>query len=308
MSEQTPDPCSDDPDSCSDEYAADVPTGLERGVLFVVATPIGNLSDISRRAVDVLGQVALIAAEDTRRTRSLLTALGLKAPRMLALHDHNEATISARIRQTLAEDRSVALVSDAGTPLLSDPGFALVRSCFEAGIKVQPVPGPSAVVAAMSVCPLPTTDSQFVGFLPAKAVARRRRLKALLDASWPVVFFEAPHRLRDCLHEIGQLEPGRRIFVAREMTKLYETCLCGSAAELIDWMDRDDQWRGEMVCILEGAGQRTADVREQERVMQILCQELAPAQAARLGALLLGTTKSVLYTLAQALKDSSASP
>ena len=271
----------------------------------MVATPIGNLSDISKRAVDVLGQVALIAAEDTRRTRSLLNALGLKAPRILALHDHNEATVSERIRQILAADQSVALVSDAGTPLLSDPGFTLVRSCFEAGIEVQPVPGPSAVVAAMSVCPLPTTDSQFVGFLPARAVARKARLKALLDGGLPVVFFEAPHRLRDCLLEIGELEPGRRIFVAREMTKLYETYLCGSTTELIEWMDIDDQWRGEMVCILEGAGQRSADVREQERVMRILCKELAPAQAARLGAQLLGARKSALYALAQALKDNA---
>lgn len=270
------------------------------GVLHVVATPIGNLEDISRRAVDVLGSVALIAAEDTRRTLNLLNALVLPPPPLLALHDHNETQAGERVMAALALGNSVALVSDAGTPLLSDPGFTLVRRCFAAGFPVRPVPGPSAVTAALSVCPLPMAGVRFSGFLPAREAGRKARLAELLEGGDPVVFFEAPHRLRACLLDLADLAPQRRLFVAREMTKRFETYLCATPRELITIMDEAGQWRGEVVCVLEGVGELSASSREQTRVMRILAAELKPAQAARLGAQILGVKKGDLYDLALA--------
>lgn len=266
------------------------------GMLFVVATPIGNLDDVSSRAVDVLSEVTLIAAEDTRQTLKLLSALGLKTPNLLSLHEHNEKRAAARVLESLARGEQVALVSDAGTPLLSDPGFELVRRCFEAGFPVHPVPGPSAVAAALSVCPLPTAGFRFAGFLPARTAARRTVLERLLVAGDPVVFFEAPHRLRACLEDLVELGPDRRVFVAREMTKKFETYLCDRPARLIGKMERAQQWRGEMVCVLEGgvAGP-DPDRAEVARVMRLLAQELPPAQAARLGAAILGRRKAELY-------------
>jgi 16S rRNA (cytidine1402-2'-O)-methyltransferase len=279
------------------------PNTTEPGVLYVVATPIGNLGDITTRAVEVLAHVALIAAEDTRRTLSLLAALGVSRPRMLALHDHNEAEASLAVRGTLAAGESAALVSDAGTPLLSDPGFALVRSCFEAGIPVRPVPGPSAFSAALSVCPIPAAGCVFAGFLPARPGARRSRLAELVEPGNPVLFFEAPHRLRACLLDLEALAPARRVFVAREMTKKFETYLCDAPAGLIETLDRREQWRGEFVCVLEGAmAVRAAGMAEQSRVMRILLRELPPAKAARVGAQLLKVRKGDLYRLAESLK------
>lgn len=271
---------------------------LEAGVLYVVATPIGHLEDISQRAVNVLGGVATIAAEDTRRTLALLRAFSLEAPKLVALHEHNELKTADSLLEMLLAGGSVALVSDAGTPLLSDPGFHLVRRCFDAGVPVRPVPGPSAVIAAMSVCPLPLAGCRFEGFLPARAGSRRATLTRLLESGQPVVFFEAPHRLRDCLLALDSLAPGRQVFVAREMTKRFETYLVGSAAELVAKMDAAEQWRGEMVCILAGVADQAADAAEQQRVMRILAEELPPAQAARIGAQILGVKKKDLYKLA----------
>ncbi len=270
---------------------------LEAGVLYVVATPIGHLDDISRRALDVLSAVQTIAAEDTRRTLSLLRAYALEAPKVVALHEHNEIEVAARLLTQLQAGSTAALVSDAGTPLLSDPGYHLVRMCFEADVPVRPVPGPSAVIAAMSVCPLPLSGCRFEGFLPARAGARKATLTSLLEAGPPVVFFEAPHRLRDCLLALAALAPERQLFVAREMTKRFETYLVGTPAELIEQMDAAEQWRGEVVCILEGAGDHSAGTAEQQRVMRILAAELSPAQAARLGAQILGVKKKELYGL-----------
>lgn len=281
---------------------------LEAGVLYVVATPIGNLGDITRRAADVLGNVEIIAAEDTRRTLSLLSALSLSRPKMVALHEHNEAAASDGVVRSLLGGATVALASDAGTPLLSDPGFTLVKKCFEAGISVLPVPGPSSIIAALSVCPLPVSGSRFVGFLPAKTGARRASLTGLLESGGPVVFFEAPHRLRDCLMDLHELAPERRIFVAREMTKRFETYLVNTPEALIAHMDAGDQWRGEVVCVLEAQGQDVSPgSEEQRRVMRILAAELPPTQAARIGAQLLGMKKKELYALAAA-KQSEENP
>ncbi len=268
---------------------------LEAGALYVVATPIGHLDDISQRAVNVLGAVETIAAEDTRRTLALLRAFALEAPKLIALHEHNELKIVESLVQRLLEGGSVALVSDAGTPLLSDPGFHLVRRCYAAGVPVRPVPGPSALIAAMSVCPLPLAGCRFEGFIPARSGARKGTLTTLLESGQPVVFFEAPHRLRDCLLTLASLAPGRQIFVAREMTKRFETYLVGRPADLVVQMDADQQWRGEVVCILEGVADQAAGAAEQQRVMRILSAELPPAQAARIGAQILGMKKKDLY-------------
>jgi 16S rRNA (cytidine1402-2'-O)-methyltransferase len=267
------------------------------GVLHVVATPIGNLEDISARALDVLSRVELIAAEDTRQTLKLLRAFDVAPPELLALHDHNEKQAAARVLEHLKNGADAALVSDAGTPLLSDPGFTLVRSCFAEGVAVRPVPGPSAVMAALSVCPLPATDVRFAGFLPARSGARRERLQSLLAAGDPVVFFEAPHRLRDTLSELDELAAERRVFVAREMTKAYETYLCDVPSEIVRVMDQAEQWRGEVVCVLEGSTRRSAGDAEAARVMKILAGELPPARAAKVGAALLGLPKAALYDL-----------
>lgn len=289
----------DEPQNSQERESAGSPgPGVESGVLYVVATPIGHLEDVSRRAVHVLGGVEIIAAEDTRRTLSLLSALGLPRPKMIALHEHNEAAAGEGVLRALAEGATVALVSDAGTPLLSDPGFGLVRRCFEARIPVRPVPGPSSVIAALSVCPLPVPGVRFSGFLPARSGARKAALTQMLDSGDPVIFFEAPHRLRHCLTDLQTLAPDRRLFVAREMTKRFETYLVDTAAGLIAHMDAHDQWRGEIVCIVEGsAAEGTAATGEQRRVMRILAGELAPAQAARIGAQILGVKKKALYSL-----------
>ncbi len=267
-------------------------------MLYVVATPIGHLEDISQRAVNVLGAVETIAAEDTRRTLTLLRAFSLTPNKLIALHEHNELTAADGLVQGLLAGGTVALVSDAGTPLLSDPGFHLVRRCFEAGVPVRPVPGPSSVVAAMSVCPLPLAGCRFEGFLPARSGTRQATLTMLLESGQPVIFFEAPHRLRDCLQAIDALAPDRQVFVARELTKRFETCLVGTAAELVEKMDAAEQWRGEVVCILEGVADQAAGVAEQQRVMRILAEELPPTQAARIGARILGVKKKDLYRLA----------
>ena len=271
------------------------------GVLYVIATPIGNLGDISSRAVDVLSSVEMIAAEDTRRTRRLLAAIDVQTPKLLALHDHNVAAVSARVVTALLTGGSVALVSDAGTPLVADPGFELVRRCFDEGIEVLPVPGASALMCALSVCPLPMTDFRFLGFLPAKSAQRQKRLGAAIAEGSPFVFFEAPHRMQACLVDIAKLAADRRVFIGREMTKQYESYLCDFAQPLGQRLEVNQQWRGEFVCVVEGQAGRgsTADARH---MMRVLCQEMAPAQAARVGAELLGLKKSELYELALTLK------
>lgn len=271
------------------------------GTLYVVATPIGNLQDFSRRGADVLGSVAMIAAEDTRRTRVLLEAIGVRGVRIEALHTHNEAAASDSVLARLQGGDSVALVSDAGTPLLSDPGFELVRACWRARIPVRPVPGPSALATVLSVCPLPAHRFLFDGFLPAKAAARAGRLRELLAAGVAVVFFEAPHRMAATLEELHRLAPERRLMIGREMTKRHEQYLCERPAALLETLTAADQLKGEFVCVLEGAevGAGAADAR---RTLEVLLTELPPAQAARLAAQLLGLGRRELYDLALTLR------
>jgi len=274
--------------------------------LYVVATPIGNLADITRRAVDVLAGVALVAAEDTRRTRSLLQALDVAVPPLMALHEHNEGEAGKRVLAALAAGQSVALVSDAGTPLLSDPGFALVRACRGAGHPVLPIPGASAVTAALSVSPVPAVDVRIVGFLPARADARRRRLQALFDDPSPLLLFEAPHRIIDLLDALERLAPGRPLFIAREMTKRFESYYSGTPAQLRIELEASGAVRGEFVVIVGAAEAALRDDAETRRVLTVLAAELSPAQAARLGARLLGRRRQEVYGIIQSLAEGAA--
>ncbi|MCZ6643806.1 MAG: 16S rRNA (cytidine(1402)-2'-O)-methyltransferase [Gammaproteobacteria bacterium] len=268
------------------------------GILYVVATPIGNLADITRRGAMVLESVAIIAAEDTRRSRVLLAEIGAGKTKMVALHDHNESHVGTKIVASLTQGSDVALISDAGTPLLSDPGFDLVRRCWEAGIEVIPIPGPSAVLAALCVCPLPAQQFYFEGFLPAKSGLRKSRLTELLEFPFAVIFFETPHRIESCLSDLSVLAPERRLMIGREMTKRHETYRSDTPERLLQFLQAEDQLRGEFVCILEAKTTPDSTASDVRRIMQILCKELAPAQAARIGAQLSGHNKAELYSLA----------
>ncbi len=243
----------------------------------------------------------MIAAEDTRRTQVLLAEIGARQAELVALHTHNEETASRRIVGALQGGMDVALVSDAGTPLLSDPGFELVRRCWQEAVPVVPIPGASSVLAAVSVCPLPTGRFYFEGFLPAKAGQRLARLKELTQMPSAVVFFEAPHRIAACLADLDGLQPDRQIMVGREMTKRHETFYCGTAAAIAATLAGESQLRGEFVLILGATDVPGLGVAA-ERAMDILCRELPPAQAARLGAQLLGVDRSALYELAIRLR------
>jgi 16S rRNA (cytidine1402-2'-O)-methyltransferase len=243
----------------------------------------------------------MIAVEDTRRTRVLLGAIGAVGPQLVTLHAHNESAVVGRVLARLEGGDDVALVSDAGTPLLSDPGFELVRACWQAGITVLPVPGASAIMAILSVCPLPVGRFRFEGFLPARSGPRRERLAVLVTEAEAVVFFEAPHRMAECLEDLARVAPDRQIMIGREMTKLHEQYLCGRPAELLARLHDAGQLRGEFVVVLSGAGSAPVapDVR---RTMAVLARELSPAQAARIGAELLGVGRRELYALALELR------
>ena len=267
------------------------------GTLFVVATPIGNLGDISPRALDTLRSVAGICAEDTRRSGQLLSHFGISTP-LLALHEHNEDAIAARIVVRLQAGESLALVSDAGTPLVSDPGFRLVQAARAAGVKVSPVPGASALIAALSVAGLPSDRFAFEGFLPAKSNARRERLQALAAETRTLIFYESSHRIEDALADMVQAFGGqRRAVLARELTKLFETVLDGTLAQLQARVEVDaDQRKGEFVLLVHGA-EDDADARiiEGRRLYARLSQHLPPSTAAKLAAELSGAPRKALY-------------
>ncbi|ATD68712.1 16S rRNA (cytidine(1402)-2'-O)-methyltransferase [Luteimonas chenhongjianii] len=267
------------------------------GVLHVVATPIGNLGDLSPRAQDVLRSVDAICAEDTRHTRQLLGHFGIDRP-LLALHEHNEDGLAARLVERLRAGDSLALVSDAGTPLVSDPGFRLVRAARAAGLRVSPVPGPSALIAALSVAGLPSDRFVFEGFLPAKAGARRERLQTLAAEPRTLLFYESSHRIEEMLADAVQAFGGTRpAVVARELTKLFETVLDGPLETLAARVAADaDQRRGEFVVLVEGAGE-DADARlaEGRRVYALLSKEMKPSLAAKLAADITGAPRKALY-------------
>jgi 16S rRNA (cytidine1402-2'-O)-methyltransferase len=267
------------------------------GRLHVVATPIGNLEDLSPRALRTLREVALIAAEDTRHTQQLLAANGVRAS-LFALHDHNEAQQVETLIERLRAGDDIALVSDAGTPLISDPGYRLVRAARAAGIVVSPVPGACAAIAALSVAGIASDRFAFEGFLSAKPGARRERLQALASEARTLVFYESAHRIEASLTDMASaFGPARHAVLARELTKRFETVLDGPLAELAARVTQDpDQRRGEFVLVIEGAGDDVdAVLREGRRVYAVLVAHLPPSTAARVAAELTGAPRKVLY-------------
>ena len=282
--------------------SASAPSG---GTLFIVATPIGNLEDLSPRAQRTLAEVAAVCAEDTRHTRRLLGHYGIDAE-LVALHEHNEQALAVRLVQRLQAGESLALVSDAGTPLVSDPGFRLVAAARAAGIRVSPVPGPSALIAALSVAGLPSDRFAFEGFLPAKAAARRERLQKLAGESRTLLFYESSHRIADTLEDmVVAFGAERRAVLARELTKLFETVLDGSLEALRDRVQADaDQRKGEFVLVVEGAGDDAdAALAEGRRVYALLSAHLPPSAAARLAAEITGAPRKALYAPGQSSTD-----
>jgi len=267
------------------------------GTLYVVATPIGNLDDLTPRARDTLSRVDLIAAEDTRHTATLLRHFGIDTP-CLSLHDHNEAARAEQLVARLRAGNDVALVSDAGTPLVSDPGFRLVRAVREAGIRVSPLPGACAAIAALSAAGLPSDRFVFEGFLPSKPAARRARLKALATESRTLMFYESSHRIIEMLADAADAFGDHRSAVlAREITKRFETLLDGSLSALHERVVAErDQQRGEFVVLVEGATvDEDAALLEGRRLYELLSHELPPAKAAKLAAEFSGAPRKALY-------------
>jgi 16S rRNA (cytidine1402-2'-O)-methyltransferase len=276
-----------------------------RGRLYVVATPIGNLGDISGRAVATFAAVHVVFAEDTRHTRGLLAHHGIRT-KLAALHEHNEREAARALLEHLEQGRDVALVTDAGTPLMSDPGVLLVAAAARAGRDVVAVPGPCAAVAALSVAGLPTDRFAFEGFLPAKAVARRKALGSLAREARTLVFYEAPHRLVETLADLATaFGETRAASVGRELTKRFECTYRGTLGELAARSREDaDMTRGELVIVVGGAPALDEDARRGAsalRVLQALLQELPVSQAARLAAQITGARRKDLYERALAL-------
>jgi len=264
----------------------------------MVATPIGNLDDITLRAVDVLKSVGIIAAEDTRRSGVLLAHIGARPQRLLSLHDHNERERTEQLIDLLQRGHNVAVMSDAGTPLISDPGFDLVRRAHSVGIDVVPIPGASSVTAVLSASPIPAERFSFEGFLPSRAGARRKRLEELKSSPTAVVFFEAARRMRDTLNDAREIfGRDRQMLLAKELTKLHERIESGAIEELVARLGDTDYFEhGEFVCVLApSALRRTGDDSAVDALMEALCAELPPAQAARIAARITGRARADLY-------------
>jgi 16S rRNA (cytidine1402-2'-O)-methyltransferase len=261
----------------------------------VVATPIGNLSDASPRSIDVLKNVDVVACEDTRTTRTLLAHHGIAA-RTVALHGHNERRAAGALIEALREGKSVALVSDAGTPALSDPGAWLVAEAHRAGIRVSPVPGPSAAAAALSASGFAAPRFLFAGFLPATAAARRKALEAL-EVPWPVVIYEAPHRIAETLQDLKEkFGDSREILVARELTKKFEELARLPLGEAAAWLAaRTERSKGEFALVLAPGKEPEGAALDADRVLDILLKAVAPSEAARLAAKITGAPKNLLY-------------
>ncbi len=267
------------------------------GTLYVVATPIGHLGDLSVRALETLRTVDAICAEDTRHTRQLLSHFGVERP-LMALHEHNEDAQAASLVRRLLEGESLALVSDAGTPLVSDPGYRLVRAARAAGLRVSPVPGACAAIAALSVAGLPSDRFVFEGFLPAKGAARRDRLARLVPEPRTLLFYESGHRIEESLADMAAaFGPERPAVLARELTKLFETVLGETLGELVEQVGADaNQRKGEFVVMVQGAGEDAdARVTEGRRVYATLAAHLPPSTAAKLAAELTGAPRKALY-------------
>ncbi|MDO9371053.1 MAG: 16S rRNA (cytidine(1402)-2'-O)-methyltransferase [Gammaproteobacteria bacterium] len=280
---------------------------MEQGVLYVVATPLGNLGDLSPRAQETLAQVALIAAEDTRHSARLLRHFGIKTP-LIALHEHNERERSAELIARLKAGDALALISDAGTPLISDPGYTLVRAAHAERLRVCPIPGPCALIAALSASGLPSDRFAFEGFLPARATARRAHLTTLQHETRTLIFYEAPHRLQDSLSDMcAVFGAERQAVLARELTKIFETVRNDSLQGLCDFVHADpQQQKGECVILVQGAPAPLAlehtIALDSETLLRALLTELPVKQAVRLAAAISGVKKNDLYDLALRLK------
>jgi 16S rRNA (cytidine1402-2'-O)-methyltransferase len=275
------------------------------GTLYVVATPIGNLEDLTLRARQMLAEVTLIAAEDTRHTGRLLMHIGCKT-QLMALHDHNEEKVVGSIIKTLLDGHCVALVSDAGTPLISDPGFRLVREAHNAGIEVSPVPGASAVTAALSVAGIPTDRYCFEGFLPSKQLARRSALSDLVAEQRTMVFYESVHRIRDCLADMADaFGADRRAYIGRELTKMHEQCVQDSLGNLRLMVDDETiVSKGEFVVVVTGSSKQPTSTVETDRLLKALAEKLSAKDAAKVAAEATGLKRNALYGRLLELKKS----
>jgi 16S rRNA (cytidine1402-2'-O)-methyltransferase len=274
------------------------------GVLYVVATPIGNLDDLSPRALLTLNEVSLIAAEDTRHSSKLLRHFGILTP-VTAFHEHNEREKTAELVAYLANGKSVALISDAGTPLVSDPGYRLVRAAHAAGMRVVPLPGACAAIVALSASGLPSDRFAFEGFPPVKSAARRAWFEALAGEPRTLIVYESPHRIVESLHDmVAVFGAAREAVYARELTKQFETVRHATLDELVRWVVDDvNQQRGEIVVLIHGATPAEAKTGDDAaRILRILIKELPVSQAAALAAEITGQKKNRLYELALQLK------
>ncbi|ENC6730172.1 16S rRNA (cytidine(1402)-2'-O)-methyltransferase [Vibrio navarrensis] len=266
--------------------------------LYIVPTPIGNLGDITHRAIEVLSTVDLIAAEDTRHTGKLLSHFNIQT-KTFALHDHNEQQKAQVLVDKLLAGQNIALVSDAGTPLISDPGYHLVSQCRQAGVKVVPLPGPCAVITALSASGLPSDRFSFEGFLPAKSKGRKDKLLEIAKVERTCIFYESPHRIIDSLHDMLEiLGPNREVVLARELTKTFETIQGMPLGELVDWVKSDEnQQKGEMALLIHGYRDSAEDGLPEEalRALTILLKELPLKRAAAMVAEIYNVKKNALY-------------
>ncbi|MFC3033035.1 16S rRNA (cytidine(1402)-2'-O)-methyltransferase [Pseudoalteromonas fenneropenaei] len=271
--------------------------GNKIGTLYIVATPIGNLADISERALDTLRSVDLIAAEDTRHTGKLLSHFGIKT-RTFALHDHNEKQKAQQLLDWLQEGKNIALVSDAGTPLISDPGYAVVNLCRQQGAHVTPVPGACAAIAALCCSGLPTDRFQFIGFSPAKSQARQQFFKTAYESGITSIMYESTHRIMASLEDLQTvLGAEQQVVFAKELTKTYETFFSGSVAELITFLTNEpERQRGELVLMLPGKPAQTEEIpAEAKRMLELLAPEMPLKKACGVVADYFGLKKNALY-------------
>ena len=277
------------------------------GTLYVVATPIGNLGDMSRRAIEVLKQVEVIAAEDTRHSSHLLHHFGISTP-MVSLHEHNEKVVSDELVRRLQQGESMALISDAGTPLVSDPGYHLIRKAGDAGIKTIPVPGACAAITALSASGLPSDRFSFEGFLPSKSAARKAVLEKLTQETGTLIFYETPHRIVESLSDMTEtIGNEREAVVARELTKKFETIKRAPLAELSTWVKEDkNQQKGEFVILIHGVEKEqdtSADTQELQRILKILLEKTSLKEAVAIAVEITGLKKNQVYEQAVTLKE-----
>jgi len=268
------------------------------GNLYIVATPIGNLGDISERAVEILKQVDLIAAEDTRHSKTLLDRFAIST-KVRAYHEHNEDQLTSQLIQKLMGGESIALISDAGTPLINDPGYKLVAAAHDNGIQVVPIPGPSAIITALSASGLPTSKFIFEGYLPVKSEARKKCLLELMSESRTLIFYEAPHRILETMQAMQDVFGSeRRVTIGRELTKQFEQIVRDSVSEINAKLENGEiKIKGEFVVILEGAQEVSVADTEALRINQILSEKLSPKDAAGLTAKITGKKKNEVYKL-----------